>query len=94
MNKEAQEKIRRRLDSVLMWGHNSTEYDYGKDKQDALNYHLKELGRELEELGYRKLPKDTEPPLVSVAMEDVSRAVANELIEAQREADIAHYEGL
>lgn len=45
----------------------------------------------LGELGYRKLPKD-KPPLVSEAMEAVSRSVANTLIEAQREADIKHYE--
>ncbi len=38
------------------------------------------------------LIKKDKPPIVSWAIEDVSKDVANELIKIQRELDIKHYE--
>jgi len=50
-----------------------------------------EIQEKLRELGYRKI--EGKPPIVSRAMEDVSKDVANELILMQWEADIKHYGG-
>jgi len=94
MDKETQRKIEAIV--VKVWDMSKAAVSplaEPEGEQVVRSHTLGWAGDQILAIIHNELPKD-KPPLVSWAMEDVSKEVANELIQAQREADIKHYEGV
>lgn len=98
MDKEAQEKIVKILNEPLKapWAGNAVD-----TIQAGIEYQALEILQTLEQLGYRKLPKE-EPPLLSdeeiiqaldnlIASSQVIKRPERAVAQAQREADIKWY---